>query len=480
MIFEYIRIEEGMFQKKFDFVAKNNLVFSERNSRGKTSLLRFLLYSIGYNIPSTKGFRFDICSTETGIRTKKGLIVLRRQNNDFITADINGVKKTYILPDQASDLHAIIFESNNRDILENILGVIYTDQEKGWTLLNRGTVIGNIHFNIEELLRGLSDCDCDDLLDKEKELSRELSKCRQMLKVAEYREKYAAEINSLVLDTEEAKQAAEINSLLLLQKSLKQELKRIDDNISNNVKFKEYVANLNILVKLPDGSVFPLSENHISGLEESINLLFAKRKMLAARIKSLNNKIAEREKKSVRDEEDKTLFKMENILETIDKKIATLPVNSSVIKSEIHKTEARLKEIRKAISFKTMSDSRLINSLYGNMVKYATELGVGSNKSLSPKYLFTSNLKELTGAVLHKLVFSFRLAYLIELEKKLGLKLPIILDSPSGKEIDAENMKIMMNILRRDFSDNQIIIASIFDNFFSDFNKIIIRNRLIE
>ena len=68
----------------------------------------------------------------------------------------------------------------------------------------------------------------------------------------------------------------------------------------------------------------------------------------------------------------------------------------------------------------------------------------------------------MSGAVLHKTVFSFRLAYILEIQKVLGIKLPIILDSPSGKEVDQNNIRQMMEILKRDFSDNQIIIASIY------------------
>ena len=99
---------------------------------------------------------------------------------------------------------------------------------------------------------------------------------------------------------------------------------------------------------------------------------------------------------------------------------------------------------------------------------------------MAASYLFTSNLKELSGAVLHKTVFAFRLAYITEIEKTLQIKLPIILDSPSGKEIDQENIQLMINILKRDFADNQIIIASIFEYAFDSVNVIEIVNRLIE
>mgnify|MGYP000122712828 CR=1 FL=1 len=56
-------------------------------------------------------------------------------------------------------------------------------------------------------------------------------------------------------------------------------------------------------------------------------------------------------------------------------------------------------------------------SLYADILRYATEMGVGDDDTISPSYLFTSNLKELSGAVLHKTVFSFRLAYILAVEK---------------------------------------------------------------
>lgn len=58
--------------------------------------------------------------------------------------------------------------------------------------------------------------------------------------------------------------------------------------------------------------------------------------------------------------------------------------------------------------------------------------------------------------------------------------MPIILDSPSGKEVDKKNISLMMEILKRDFSDHQIIIASIFKYNFPAPNIIEIKNRLIE
>ncbi|MDY4203180.1 MAG: hypothetical protein SOY12_09150, partial [Schaedlerella sp.] len=115
-----------------------------------------------------------------------------------------------------------------------------------------------------------------------------------------------------------------------------------------------------------------------------------------------------------------------------------------------------------------------------NVIKYAEELGLGNKETIPASYLFTSNLKELSGAVLHKTAFAFRLAYITVIEDTLKIKLPIILDSPSGKEVDQANIKLMMDILKRDFADHQIIIASIFNYDFDEAKIIEIKERLIE
>lgn len=65
MIFKSLTITEGTRKKRIDFSDNANLVHSEKNSKGKTTLLRLLLYSIGYAIPSTKKIKFEECTTET-------------------------------------------------------------------------------------------------------------------------------------------------------------------------------------------------------------------------------------------------------------------------------------------------------------------------------------------------------------------------------------------------------------------------------
>ncbi|AVM42775.1 hypothetical protein [Fastidiosipila sanguinis] len=481
MIIQSIRIKEGLFERTINFSDGVNLIFSEENSKGKTTLLRFMLYSLGYNIPNTKNIKFDQCEVISRILVDNiGEITLSRFSYDFIEATISNEKKTFILPDQMHDLHKIIFGTKNTDVLNNILGAIYTDQEKGWTLLNRGTVIGSIRFNIEELIRGLSDCDCSDLIRKEIQLSKELSKYRQMFSVAKYRDKIIEESGTLVSDSYSEESDAVIAQLLIQQKALQSELRRIDKSISDNKRVRQYVAEMKLIIQLPDGTEFPVTSESIVGLSDTIDFLITKRKITSSELKSVMHQLEDKQKEQTNETEQLAFFQSESMIDIFDRRVSSIPINASVINKEVKRLEKTLRSIRQEISSKTKSNTGVVNSLYQNMVKYASELGVGNSDSIVQSYLFTSNLKELSGAVLHKTVFAFRLAYIIEIEKYLHIKLPIILDSPSGKEVDRNNIQLMMNILKRDFSGNQIIIASIFKYDFDSPNVIELRNRLIE
>lgn len=481
MIFQFIKIKEGYAERTINFIDGVNLIYSRENSRGKTTLLRFMLYSLGYSIPNTRKIKFDRCEVVTQVLVDNvGEILLSRYSNDFIEVTFANEKKTYILPDQLHDLHQVIFRTPNADVLNNILGAIYADQEKGWTLLNRGTAIGSIRFNIEELIRGLSGRDCSELIRKEAKLSKELSKYRQIASVAKYREEIVAESGTLVSDSYKVESDAVVAQLLIQQQALQNELKRIDKNLSDNKRMRQYVADMKLTIQLPDGTIFPVTADCIVGLSDTIDFLIAKRKIVSADLRSVMHQLSNVQKEQENEAEQLAFFQSDSMIDIFDRRIASVPIDAGAIDKEIKRLEKTLKFVREEISKETKANTDVVKSLYENMVKYATELGVGSSESIASSYLFTSNLKELSGAVLHKTVFAFRLSYITEIEKYIGIKLPIILDSPSGKEVDQTNIQLMMNILKRDFSGNQIIIASIFRYDFEKVNEIEIVNRLIE
>lgn len=481
MIFKSIYLKEGFYERKINFSKKVNLIHSNENSKGKTTLLRLMLYALGYSIPNTKKINFNKCEVEMLIETeKKSEIKLTRNDLFSIQVEIDSEKRTYVLPEQHNEIISLFFETTNKDILSNILGSFYVDQEKGWTLLNRGIVIGSIHFNIEELIRGLSGIDCTELIKKESQLSREIAKYKQMFSVAQYQETLQTMAGSIVTENYEDKVNSELDRLLISKREIKKELNRIDNVLTDNRRFKKFVAEMKLLVTIPDGTVIRVTEDNIFGLNDSISLLVAKRKVLSAKYSNLADKIETLQKEHDKELEQLSFFESASQIDIFDKRISRMPLNPFAIKQEIAKLEKQLKIVRENISRLTKTNNNIVSDISNKIIKYSSELGLGDKDSISKTYLFTSNLKELSGAILHKTAFAFRLAYILVLEKILKIKLPILLDSPTGKEVDQENIKLMMDILKRDFSDHQIIIASIFEYDFDVVNKIEIHNRLIE
>ena len=481
MIVKSIRLKEGFFERTIVFSNSVNLIHSSKNSCGKTTLLRFMLYALGYNAPNTRKIKFKNCEAELIVECETiGEVTLFRHSEISIQATIKNEKRTFVLPEQKNDLHKIIFGTENSDILNNLLGAFYVDQEKGWTLLNRGIVIGSIHFSIEALIRALSGLDCADLIRKETRVSRELEKYRQMFSIAQYRESLAAGTGELITESYAEEANAIESQLLIRQRSIKAELKRIDYTLSDNKRFKKYVADMKLFVQSPDGTTFPVTENNIVGLNDAIDLLIAKRKIISVEYATISNQLELVQSEKNKEFEQISFFKTATQMEIFDRRIANIPMNQVAIKKQITRLEQERKETRDQISSKTKSNNAIVSAISKTMVSYLTELGLGDKDTIPTGYLFTSNLKELSGANLHKTAFAFRLAYIIAIEDALKIKLPIILDSPSGKEVDQANIALMMGLLKRDFSDHQLIIASIFTYDFDEVKTIEIKERLIE
>ncbi len=479
MRFKSIHIKEGYFERCVVFSKSNNLIYSEINSTGKTTLLRFLLYSVGYSIPNTKNIKFENCIVTTQIEENGKNIILVRNAREYIVMNVDGKEETFILPSQEYDLHKKLFLTDNVDLLNNILGAFYFDQEKGWTLLNRGVVIGSNRYNIEELIRGINNIDCSELIRQKERKSQDLLKYKQMFSVSKYQEAINQETSNLASESYDTTIDSRINQCRIQQNILKKELQQIEQALRDNQRIKKFIADIGLLVQLPNGEAFAVTDRNIVGLNDSINYLIAKKKIIAADYNKISLEIKEIEKERRIEETQLSFFDdVETIAEIFDKRIATIPINPLSVENKIRSVEKEITDINSRIKNITRNASYTITSICNNAKKYLDELEI-DGATITEKYLFTSNLKELSGAILHKTVFAFRLACLIEIEKTINMKLPIILDSPSGKEVDPENIKKMINILNRDFSDNQIIVASIFDYDLNDLNKIEINNRLM-
>lgn len=481
MIIKKFKITEGFFEKTFEFGDRNNLIFSKFNSSGKTTLLRCILYGLGYKIPPTKYFKFNKCTTELTLKeTTAGDVQLLRNREDSIEVIYDSKSEIFILPEQHNKVLEIIYGIDNIELLNNILGAHYIDQEKGWTLLNRGVVIGSIHFNIEELVRGLGDKDGSDLLETQKKLKDKIEKYKHIQNIIEYKKSVSQNDYSFVPEEKNEQIINEINALQIRKNIINKKLNSIKKNLKENSQFKKFISEMNILVRDEFGKEIKVTSENIVGLNDSIDILITKQKMYVNTLIQLTKDIEKLEVIRRKEENQLSFFESIDPVELFDTTISRLPLNENVVKSDINNLQKELKSINEKLSDLSNSNNISVKSIIKSINKYAYELGLENSDNFGEKYLFTSNLKELSGAVLHKTVFAFKAAYILEIQNKLNIKLPIILDSPSGKEVDTNNIQKMMDILKNDFSENQIIIASIYQYSLPDIKNIEIKKRMIE
>lgn len=470
-------LREGMFERNIEWDAGVNLVYSKKNTCGKTTLMRAMLYSLGYPVPNTRKIKFEKCIIITEIENNLGKTCIRREGN-YLKVNYASVEKTFTLPVEQNEFHQLLWGTDNQDLLDNIIGACYIDQEKGWTLLNRGKIIGNIRYNIEQLVRALSERKCDELLLKEKKLDLELKKYRQMLNIAQYREEineYKDELISESYNEELQKEMELLNYELSVQNK---ELKRIEGVIKKNESFRKYIENMKIRVRSSTGEEIPVNKDTIIDMNEYLDMLVAKRRIVASEINSIKRKVEELTLKLPQSDGQLSFFEGESQLVQFDKSIVKINVDAVSIKRTIDRLTKELSDIRSTITETTKKDNTVVDEMCKIIMRYSQELNVEVTNGTS--YLFTRNLKELSGAVLHKLVFVYRLAAILSIEKYLGYKLPLLIDSPSGKEVDRNNVNAMMQILSRDFSENQIIVASIYEYDFKQIKRIDIKDRLID
>lgn len=463
MKFKSIYISRGLFCTERFFEPGFNLVFSEKNSVGKTTLMRCILYGLGYSVPGTKKFNLEACNIKVVLeKDDGGIITLNRSTSNSIELEEGDIQLSYALPVQLKELHEKIYGTDNEDIVNNLLGAIYADQEKGWTLLNRGKAIAGVHFNIDELIRGLSGRNCADILLRKKKVEENLKKYKQILNIAEYRESIASASVSFTQDSYNRERLLKLDQFKVERESIKKEIKRLDENIKSNKKAIELINDMKLVIKLDSGEEICVTRDMVVGASDSIDLLRAKKKLLIPRLERIIKEIEALELEIKDEEQQLSLFPTESLADVFDRKMSEVDISPVDVKRVISDLEKERKALKDQISQFTNNSNDVTQSMIKTVQKYMGELGDTDAEKMTWRYLFTSNLKELTGAVLHKTVFSFRLAYIIEIEKALGIKLPILLDSPKGKEIDDINIGKMMQILQRDFPDNQIIIASIY------------------
>ena len=479
MIINRLIIEEGI-DKSDDIFSKNsNLILSDVNSKGKSTFLRLIFYALGYQIPNMKGLDFNQLYTEIHITEKNMKYILKRSGDHLILKN-NNSELNFLLPNEHNAMLSYIFQYENISVIKNLLGIIYIDQDKGWSLLNRGVVIGKIKFNIEELLLGLKNINCDKLLAEREKLIDEKKKYESLVEINELSEQAYKENGDIFISDFENKICSNIKLAKVKIKEIQEDIKSIESILKKEKDLFEFINQMNIVVE-KDGVTIPVTKDTIKWANESHDFLRARKSLLLVELNKEKYNIAKLNDQLTQYYSNNSLLNKlsgESQEIVINRKLSEFYVDQDMLTSLINKNSKELKKINKTLKSIIKTNNIFITKIYEHVYEYANKLGILDKMVNKEDFIFTSDLKTMSGAILQKMVFAFKLAFLKVIEEELNTKLFMVIDSPRSKELDDKNFKLLENLICEELKDNQFFVASIY-NFKVD-NVIKISQKAIE
>ena len=480
MIIKQIILKEGMECSRDSFSERRNLVFSKTNTKGKTTFLRLLFYSLGYPIPNMKGINFEKIET-TIVFSEKDRDYTVERNGNFLQLSVESEKLYFTLPSEHDAFLSYIFQYENIKVLRNLLGFLYIDQDKGWSLLNRGTVVGKIKFSIEELLAGLNNNDISALLDKKKRLQYDKNKYSAILNIQELSEQVYEYHGEIFISDVEKELSEKIAYLNLQISNLNNSLKEINTLLRKEKQFFNYIDSMKLFVKGPNGDI-PVTRDTLVYAPESAEFLKARQSVLVTDIEKLKRQktVLESQLSDYKIKNSQiSLFPQESKGDIIDKKLASFSsIDQDMVSDLLANATEELRQTKGDIKAAVKHQNSYITKIYNYVLDYATRLEVEEKMVHKEDYIFTSDLKSMSGAVLQKMVFAFKVAFLKVIEEAMGTKLFMVIDSPRSKELDDKNTGLIMKLIKEELADNQVFIASIYE--FECENRITINSRAIE
>lgn len=452
-----------------DSFGETNLIYSEFNSKGKTTYFRLLLHSLGYSVPQTSRINFDKVSTRVQFETKKGEFIVSRIGNSLIVKSSNDRERPFLLPQEHILFLESIFDCDNIKILKNLLGIIYVDQEKGWTLLNRGSVVGRIKFNIEELIAGLSNSDVDELLSIKETNDKNIAKCNALVDILEYQTQLADKTNDFEMQKEIDKNSDKIKAIDFKIKTKKKELQNLKKAREEKKNAIDFIVGMKI--KYFNGSEYVyIKEEDIKNSNEFEDEMEYRENVLKGDIYLLEKE------KSILLEEYKTLIEsnstnifgdsMSTESMIIEHNLKSIDINQIATMNLLTESKVSNKEVNKKLKSKLDPGKLEYGQEIDSLLKELAPLfGIEDEIINKKKIIFSRSFSDCSGAILQKIVFSFKLAFLKIVEKRLDEPLFFVLDSPRTRELDDANSKAIFDVLAKYRGSTQVFVGSIHKDY---------------
>lgn len=450
----------------YEFKEKVLITSEGEHSKGKTSLVRFILYALGYPISQTDGMEYYRFRTRMVIEVdKKEYLLTRDGESQFIDGILFDGKVRNRNRLENIPMINNILNIKDFNIAKSLIGCFYIDQEKGWSLLNRGFVVGKMYFGIEEFLGSLFKVhEFDKILIEKQELEEQKDKLALITKIKEETEIYR----------EQAENISEQNKKYALIKELEEQKSELDYKIfkkrkeisknelllEQNEKFIKAIENMNIVLTIENKNVIVTREN-IKDYDFNKDIIELKLNELKLELEDLEKERIKKRRElfKIRQSfsEKETEYEVKNILNDLGKIKIDDTIINIVKNNNTQKTKENNKKIRDSISDH-------VTELWEIMKPILEDLEVAS-EYMEEETVLKNKLKGLSGMQLHKLTLGYKIALNILVKNKLNLILPFIIDSPRSGEANEEISSLMLNVCFKYLKHNQIIVSSVYSKY---------------
>lgn len=467
MRIESLSVRKGFSTATFDFDPGWTVVHSNANNVGKTTLLRGILYGMGEDVPSTSRLGFEELETRLDLVNEAGgrIRIVRSSSHRAQVLRQSGAARSLTLPLEIAELRHVVYGAENPLVLENILGAWYVEQDHGWTMACEGPVIGRIYFSAKRLVEGLCGADFEERRAECGRLEDELKRLRVIREVLRYRESTEALQDAIILDEPGDPECSETleeerAGLVARRSALGREIAGIEDSLRDDARFGEYVENMKLRVKAPSGEVVKVTRESLCLYSDNMRLLEARRSLLEEERREVNGRIraidsllkadpsllraARTQVRSVALSEELGLG---IDVRRLDATIKDLSSKRRRMKEELERTRALAVSDKQALLLEFTKDC-------------ASALGVVETFIECGLYPSRDKLSSVSGAERMLLTLSYRLGCVKLLESVLGIKLPFVMDSVRAQELDEGRFKKVTDLLKGEFADHQVIVAS--------------------
>lgn len=452
--------DEGLFGiKTFSFPFSNKtLIRSSENSVGKSSLLRFLLFGLGFKVPSTAGLNMFLYKVDVTFNNNNGKFISSRSVDRVILFNENKeIINTYNLrnANETMSLMEFIFGYNIPKVYENLLGCIFIEQDSGWKISNHGTVLSYNKFNALSLVSTLNEKSISLLDEQIKRLRIEQNKYKSLLHLMEQTDnqsKTFAENNDIKFNADFQKLKDRQSYLLSRRSDLKNSISDINTIICDNEKLGELIEKYSIIVKLPGVDRFVLKKENIEPFNSTNAILIAK-------LNDFNSELSiiEDELYTIRFKMNKTdlNFSIESISDSAVKNLREANIDSQKLKtivSDLGKDIYALKKQRNEYISENNNFYNLLNRLISKRLdEYnCNNLIVGD--------FITKDNSSFSGIQAYNITLCYRLALNDFLSEVFSISLPLIIDSPgNGERVNINFNDLLSKVLK---NSNQIIIST--------------------